>query len=106
MKIGTVKWFNARKGYGFLKPVDGGFDVYVHISALEAAGLTDLKEGQKIRFDLGSDARTGEIFAENLRLLNSATPIAPDDAVEPISPPAPGTLAGFLARRRASPRLG
>jgi CspA family cold shock protein len=50
MKTGTVKWFNARRGYGFLKPVDGGFDVYVHISAVERSGMMDLKEGQKVNF--------------------------------------------------------
>ena len=66
MKTGTVKWFNSRKGYGFIKPVDGGFDVYVHINAVERAGLAELKEGQKINFDIATDDRTGEIFAENL----------------------------------------
>ena len=66
MKTGTVKWFNARKGYGFIKPVDGGFDVYVHIAAVERAGLAGLKEGQKIQFDAVVDERTGEISAENL----------------------------------------
>ena len=66
MKTGTVKWFNSRKGYGFIKPVDGGFDVYVHINAVERAGLAELKEGQKIKFDIATDDRTGEIFAENL----------------------------------------
>jgi len=66
MKTGTVKWFNARKGYGFIKPVDGGFDVYVHIGAVERAGLAGLKEGQKVQFEVVADERTGEIFAENL----------------------------------------
>ncbi|MBV9290333.1 MAG: cold-shock protein [Hyphomicrobiales bacterium] len=66
MKTGTVKWFNSRKGYGFIKPVDGGFDVYVHIAAVERAGLAGLKEGQKIQFEVVADERTGEIFAENL----------------------------------------
>ena len=54
------------EGYGFIKPVDGGFDVYVHIAAVERAGLTELKEGQKINFDTIVDERTGEILADNL----------------------------------------
>jgi CspA family cold shock protein len=66
MKTGTVRWFNARKGYGFLKPVDGGFDVYVHVDAVKRAGLAELKEGQMINFETVADERTGEIFAENL----------------------------------------
>jgi len=66
MKNGTVKWFNSRKGYGFIKPADGGFDVYVHMSAVERAGRCELKEGQKISFDIAADSRTGEVFAENL----------------------------------------
>ena len=51
MKTGTVKWFNARKGYGFIRPDDGGFNAYVHINAVQRAGLVELKEGQKINFD-------------------------------------------------------
>jgi cold shock protein len=66
MRTGIVKWFNSWKGYGFIKPVDGGFNVYVHISAVERAGLAELKEGQKINFDIVADERTGEVFAENL----------------------------------------
>ena len=62
MKTGTVKWFNARKGYGFIKPVDGGFDVYVHISTVKRAGLVELKQGEKINFDAVVDERTGEVF--------------------------------------------
>jgi len=69
MKTGTVKWFNARKGYGFLKPDDGGFNVYVHITAVERAGMTDLKLGQKINFEMVMDDRTGEVRAENLSAL-------------------------------------
>jgi CspA family cold shock protein len=75
MKTGTVKWFNVRKGYGFIKPVDGGFDVHVDISAVSRAGLVELKEGQKINFETVTDERTGEISAENLSLLHNA-PIA------------------------------
>ena len=72
MRTGIVKWFNARKGYGFLNPVDGGFDVYVDITAVKRAGLAELKEGQKINFETVADERTGEIFAENLSLLPNA----------------------------------
>jgi CspA family cold shock protein len=66
MKTGLVKWLNDRKGYGFIKPVDGGFDVYVHINEVRRAGWVELKEGQKICFDIVEDERTGEIIAENL----------------------------------------
>ncbi len=66
MKTGIVKWFNSRKGYGYISPVDGGFHVYVHISAVKGSGLAELKEGQEINFDIVVDDRTGEVFAENL----------------------------------------
>jgi cold shock protein len=66
MKTGTVKWFNAQKGYGFIQPDDGGPDVFVHISAVERAGMRDLKEGQKIAFNVVPDRRTGKSSAENL----------------------------------------
>jgi CspA family cold shock protein len=52
MATGTVKWFNATKGFGFIQPIDGGTDVFVHISAVERAGMRDLNEGQKISYDL------------------------------------------------------
>ena len=83
MKTGTVKWFNARKGYGFIQPVDGGFNVYVHINAVRRAGLVELKEGQKINFDTVVDERAGEIIAENL----SVPPNAPTTAsvLEPMA---------------------
>jgi len=68
MRTGTVKWFNPRKGYGFIRPIDGGFDVYVNITAVQMAGLAELREGQKIVFDVAIDVRTGEMFAENLSL--------------------------------------
>ena len=68
MRTGTVKWFNPRKGYGFISPVDGGFDVYVHVSAVERAGMPELRQGQEIIFDVAVDVRTGEMFAENLSL--------------------------------------
>lgn len=72
MKTGIVKWFNVRKGYGFIKPVDGAFDVYVHIKAVQQAGWVELKEGQKICFDTVVDERTGEILAENLSVPTAA----------------------------------
>jgi len=68
MNKGTVKWFNGQKGFGFIQPDDGGKDVFVHISAVERAGLHTLNEGQKISFDLVADRRTGKSGAENLRV--------------------------------------
>jgi cold shock protein len=65
MAEGTVKWFNPQKGYGFIQPSDGSKDVFVHISALERAGLRSLNEGQKVRFDLEQDQR-GKTSATNL----------------------------------------
>ena len=67
MTIGTVKWFNAQKGYGFIRPEDGSNDVFVHISAVERAGMNDLKEGQKIGFELQQDRRSGKVSACNLK---------------------------------------
>ena len=67
MTTGTVKWFNAQKGFGFIQPDDGGKDAFVHISAVERAGLNGLNEGQKVEFDLVSDRRTGKMSADNLR---------------------------------------
>ena len=64
---GTVKWFNATKGFGFIQPQDGGQDVFVHISAVERAGLSTLNENQKIEFELVS-GRNGKSSAENLKL--------------------------------------
>jgi len=55
MALGTVKWFNAQKGFGFIQPSDGGKDVFVHISAVERAGLGSLREGQKVRYEVVSD---------------------------------------------------
>jgi CspA family cold shock protein len=67
MAVGTVKWFNAQKGYGFIQPEDGSKDVFVHISAVERAGMGSLNEGQKVSFDLQSDKRSGKLSAENIR---------------------------------------
>jgi CspA family cold shock protein len=67
MNTGTVKWFNSQKGFGFIAPEDGGKDVFVHISAVERAGLNSLNEGQKVSFDIVADRRTGKSAAENLR---------------------------------------
>ena len=67
MASGTVKFFNTQKGYGFIQPADGGKDVFVHISAVERAGMHGLNEGQKVSFDVVADRRTGKSSAENLR---------------------------------------
>lgn len=69
MATGAVKWFNANKGYGFIQPSDGSKDAFVHISAVERAGLSDLREGQKIQFDL-VPGRNGKSSAENLVLMD------------------------------------
>jgi|SRR5688572_5207625 cold shock protein len=67
MSQGTVKWFNGQKGFGFIQPDDGGKDVFVHISAVERAGMSSLNEGQKITYDLVADRKTGKSSADNLR---------------------------------------
>jgi cold shock protein len=66
MASGTVKWFNNQKGFGFIQPDDGGRDVFVHISALERAGMQSLNEGQKISFEVVADRRTGKSAADKL----------------------------------------
>lgn len=70
MTTGTVKWFNAQKGFGFIAPDNGGSDAFVHISAVERAGLGDLREGQKLNFELVSDQRSGKMSADNLKSLD------------------------------------
>ncbi|HWK63497.1 cold-shock protein [Mesorhizobium sp. 1B3] len=66
MATGTVKWFNSTKGFGFIQPDAGGADVFVHISAVQRAGLSDLVEGQKINFEIEQDRRTGKSSAGSL----------------------------------------
>jgi CspA family cold shock protein len=68
MTVGTVKFYNGQKGYGFIQPDDGGKDVFVHASALERAGIRGLMEGQKVSFDVEEDRRSGKVSAGNLRL--------------------------------------
>ncbi|MBB6011375.1 CspA family cold shock protein [Aquamicrobium lusatiense] len=67
MTIGTVKFFNSTKGYGFIAPEDGSTDVFVHISAVERAGMHTIAEGQKLSFDVVRDNRSGKSAAENLQ---------------------------------------
>jgi len=67
MAQGSVKWFNATKGYGFIQPDGGGPDVFVHISAVEKAGLRELRDGQKVSYEVVADRRTGKASAENIQ---------------------------------------
>ena len=67
MPTGTVKWFNAQKGFGFIQPESGEPDVFVHISAVERAGMRDLKEGQKLNYEILVDRRSGKSSADNLQ---------------------------------------
>ena len=69
MQKGTVKWFNTQKGYGFIQPDAGGPDVFVHISAVERAGLRGLNEGQKVSYEIIADKRTGKSSADKLQAL-------------------------------------
>jgi CspA family cold shock protein len=68
MATGTVKWFNGTKGYGFIQPDEGGPDVFVHISAVERAGLRSLNEGQKVTYELERDQRSGKTSAGQLQV--------------------------------------
>jgi CspA family cold shock protein len=67
MSTGTVKWFNSQKGFGFIQPDDGGKDVFVHISAVERAGMSNLNEGQKLQYELTEDRKSGKTSADQLR---------------------------------------
>jgi cold shock protein len=67
MPTGTVKWFDAQKGYGFIRPEDGAGDVFVHASAVERAGMNILREGQRVAYEVQRDPRRGKSSAENLR---------------------------------------
>jgi CspA family cold shock protein len=69
MQTGTVKWFNGQKGFGFIQPDEGGADVFVHISAVERAGLRSLNEGQKIGYELERDRRSGKTSAGQLQIV-------------------------------------
>jgi len=68
MATGTVKWFNSTKGFGFIQPDGGGQDVFVHISAVERAGLRELRDGQKVSYEVVADRRSGKSSAENLKV--------------------------------------
>lgn len=67
MNTGVVKWYNSQKGYGFIALEDGNRDVFVHVSAVERAGMSELREGQKVSFDVVTDSRSGKASAENLQ---------------------------------------
>lgn len=67
MQTGTVKWFNAQKGFGFIQPSNSSKDVFVHISAVERAGMSSLNEGAKVSFDIVTDKRSGKQSADNLK---------------------------------------
>ena len=67
MTTGTVKWFNATKGYGFIQPDDGGADVFLHISAVEQAGMSSVNEGDKLSFELEKDLKSGKMSAGQLQ---------------------------------------
>jgi CspA family cold shock protein len=67
MTVGTVKFFNVQKGFGFISPEDGSEDVFVHVSAVERAGMTTLNDGQRVSFDVVKDPKKGKTNAQNLR---------------------------------------
>ena len=102
MKIGTVKWFNLQKGYGFIHPDDGGPNIFVHMSAIESAGMSDLKEGQRVIFEIQRDARTGNESAVSLKSLALATAAPLEDRV-PVTNPF-DIISAFISSTM-SPRL-
>jgi CspA family cold shock protein len=69
MSQGTVKWFNSEKGFGFIAPEDGGNDAFVHISAVERSGLNQLREGDKVTFELVADSKSGKMSADKLAIV-------------------------------------
>jgi CspA family cold shock protein len=73
MNLGTVKWFNPQKGYGYIHPDSGGPNIFVHISAVESAGMSALRGGQRVIFEIQRDERTGNASAGSLKALMSAT---------------------------------
>lgn len=70
MQTGIVKWFNAQKGFGFIQPTSGGPDIFVHISAVERAGISGLNEGQKLSYEIVTDRRNGKSSADRLEVTN------------------------------------
>jgi CspA family cold shock protein len=88
MTTGTVQWFNASKGYGVVKPIDGGFNVFVRIGAVVRAGFLDLKEGQIVNFDIVVDDATGKLLAENVSIQVS-------ESSAPVALPRPDWATGF-----------
>jgi CspA family cold shock protein len=68
MPTGTIKWFNSQKGYGFIQSDQGGSDVFLHISAVERAGLNDVREGDKVSYEIEQDRKTGKSSATDLRM--------------------------------------
>ena len=103
---GTVKWFNGQKGFGFIEPSDGSKDVFVHISAVERAGLGGLAEGQKVQFELKTDKMRGKVSAENLSLVlrprNGRFTDVLEWLVSPLDPDGIGRVLVF--RAQAQPR--
>src|ERR1700755_1903222 len=99
MQKGTVKWFNPTKGYGFIRPSTGDKDVFVHISAVERAGLSTLNEGQNVEYEIVSNR--GKSSAENLGVAGGGPP--PGDTA-PVHPVAPGLAAGGFDSRINVPR--
>ncbi len=99
MNIGTVKWFSLKKGYGFIHPDDGSPNIVVYMSAVESAGMSGLKEGQRVSFEIGRDARTGLASAVSLKTLATAAPLDDHAATNPFD-----VISAFIALTM-SPRL-